>query len=114
MLISKRLELEQKVNAAGKNALDKAALDLLSKAVKLAPLDEGDLRRSGNVNPAKVSGDLIEASTGFATPYAVTMHEDLSYTPQEPETGPKYLEQPAKDNAKTYLEFIERELKAIK
>ena len=114
-LISRRVEADALVTAAAKSALDKSALDLLSKAVVLAPLDEGDLRRSGNVNPAEVSGNTIEAFVGFATEYAVRMHEDLSYTPQEPGTGPKYLEQPARDNERRYQDFIRDEIaKALK
>ena len=114
-LISRRLEAEALTMGAAKSALDKSALDLLSKAVQLAPLDEGDLRRSGNVNPAEVNGNTIEATVGFATEYAVKMHEDLSYTPQEPGTGPKYLEQPARENERRYLDFIQEQIaKALK
>jgi hypothetical protein len=103
-LISRRREVSQNLERASTKALNDAALDLLSKSVPLAPLDEGDLRRSGNVELATTN--TLEARVGYATEYAVKMHEDLSYTPQEPGTGPKYLEQPARDNEKRYLDFI--------
>jgi hypothetical protein len=97
------------VREAASKALNDAAFDLLSKSKKLAPLDEGDLRASGNTIPS--TPQSLEAVVGFDTPYAVRMHEDLTYTPQEPGTGPKYLENPANQNAKKYRQHIQSELR---
>jgi hypothetical protein len=114
-LISRRREVSRNIERAGKKALNDAALDLLSKSVPLAPLDEGDLRRSGNVEPASVKGDVIEARVGYATEYAVVQHEDLSLNHPEPGTQAKFLEQPARQNERRYQSFIADALrKAVK
>jgi hypothetical protein len=81
----------------------------LSKSKKLAPLDEGDLRASGNTIPSNPQS--LEALVGFDTPYALRMHEDLTYNPQEPGTGPKYLENPARANQKKYIDHIANEMR---
>jgi hypothetical protein len=105
-VISRRVAVQQKVRAAMKQAINDSLFDLQSKSVPLAPLDEGDLRASANVNPAKEVGSNIEGTMGYDTPYAVRMHEDLTYTPSEPGTGPKFLENPANENKEAYKKHI--------
>jgi len=47
------------------------------------------------------------APTGYVD-YAIVMHEDLSYTPKTPGTGPKYLEKTVKKYEQSLLtDFIE-------
>jgi hypothetical protein len=99
------------VRDAASRAINDSALDLMSKSKKLAPLDEGDLRASGNTIPS--TPQTLEALVGFDTPYAVRMHEDLTYTPQETGTGPKYLEAPARANQKKYIDHIANEMRQV-
>jgi hypothetical protein len=110
-LVSRRREVSQAVERAGIRAINDAAQDLLSKSLPLAPLDEGDLRRSGNVEGATVKGDVIEAQVGYATEYAVVQHEDLSLNHPEPGTSAKFLEKPARENEGLYQRFIADALK---
>lgn len=69
--------------AAGVNA---ALQYLKSRAVPLAPLDQGPLRESATIQPATaervmVGGgvDSVEGALIFDTPYAARQHEELSY-----------------------------------
>lgn len=110
-LVSHKLKANKLVDDAAKKAVMDTLLDLQAKSVQLAPLDEGDLRRSANVRPPVVEGNKISGSLGYATPYAVRMHEDLDYTPQESGTGPKYLENPATENAAKYKKHIKDSVK---
>jgi hypothetical protein len=92
--------------------LNMQAEDLLGDAVDLAPLaeDGGGLRESGSVDPAKATGDNIEAKTGFNTEYALRMHEDF-YNPTTPGTGRKYLEKPTNQNKEKYNEHMFQSVK---
>jgi hypothetical protein len=108
--------VQQKVRGAMKKGINDCLFDLQSKSVPLAPLapapEGGDLRASANVNPAQESGSNIEGTIGYDTPYAVRMHEDLTYTPSKPGTGPKYLEAPANENKEVYKKLIRDSVKA--
>ncbi|WP_405659732.1 hypothetical protein [Streptomyces sp. RK9] len=63
---------------------------VLAEARKLVPLDEGTLERSGTVS---VDEQDLTAAVAFDTPYAVRMHEELSYR-HAPGRSAKYLEGP--------------------
>lgn len=68
-------------------ALKKAAQEALREARKLAPVDDGELRKSGRVNV-----DDLTVQVSFTGPYAVLQHENLDY--QHPSGGQaKFLEQ---------------------
>lgn len=79
--------------------------DLLNLSQNLAPLDEGFLRGSGSVDPARQQGNEVTGKVGYNTEYALRMHEDF-YTPQVEGTGRKYLENPTYQNAQKYAEHI--------
>jgi hypothetical protein len=85
---------------AAMNQIEKAATDLQGKAQMLAPVDMGDLRGSAFT---EVQG--MEATVGFAEPYALKQHETIGY--RHPRGGQaKYLEQPYKENLKKYVNSI--------
>jgi len=95
----------KRIDYTGGKALNLVALDLLGKAVELAPLDLGDLRGSGSV---KIENNI--ASVGFEEPYAVKQHEHLEY--EHPKGGQaKYLEQPFRENYDKYINQIAEEIK---
>lgn len=67
-----------------------AVEDLLGRAQRDAPVDEGTLRGSG-VASVEVQGDEVIGKVTFGLPYARRQHEDQSY--QHPKGGKaKYLE----------------------
>lgn len=81
-------------------SLQDIGLDLLGKAVDLAPIDKGDLRGSGS---AQFEDDAV--TVGFSEPYAISQHEHLEY--EHPKGGQaKYLEQPFRENADKYINYI--------
>lgn len=69
---------------------------VLGEAQRLAPLDEGTLRGSGQVTEDVHAGG-VDITISFSTPYAARQHEELDY--QHPKGGQaKYLEEPFKRN----------------
>lgn len=82
--------------AAATRAIEAWAQHVLGEAQRGAPVEEGTLRASGNV-------EVFEAGSGatvvisFRTPYAARQHEELGYS--HPKGGhAKYLETPFKQN----------------
>lgn len=102
--------LEAKMQRRIAKAINDAANDLLKEAISRTPIDTGDLRKSGNINSAS-SGDLV-ASVGFATPYALRLHESANYTARQSGTGPKYLQNPYNENRARYEKDIAEAVKA--
>lgn len=114
-------------------AMADVTLDLLSRAVQLAPVDTGDLRRSGsasingvevakgskdgNANVLKsapeTNADEVWGEVGFSVEYAYVQHEDLSLN--HPNGGQaKYLEKPFVTNTEKYIKHLENSVdKAI-
>lgn len=82
----------------------RAAEHLRTRAVRQAPVDEGDLRRSASA--VNLSGlGTIQAAVTFNRPYAVRQHEELGY--RHPKGGKaKYLEDPMNSEAATMLKII--------
>jgi len=125
--INKALENSGK---AGQKALTDVMFDAAGKMIDRTPLDMGDLRKSckvtlnnhdigqGTVSGIVKTGEAgysalsnnIEGEISFNTPYAVKMHEDLSYNPQTPGTGPKYAESVINENGSKYIEYINKKV----
>lgn len=99
------LDSSKKIDEVAEQVLNVISEDILNQSVKLAPLDEGGLRESGSVTPAKKEGNEIAAYVGYSKEYALKMHEDV-YTPSTPGTGRKYLEKPIKQNAQKYADYF--------
>lgn len=94
----------QQLAAGIDNATDRALADsanhLLGEAVRLAPVDTGDLRGSGNVAPIQGGYEVR-----FTQRYAAVQHERLDY--HHPRGGQaKYLEQPLEANRQRYLQHL--------
>lgn len=78
----------------------KAGHDLLGRAQRDAPLDEGTLRGSGTVEIVETPAG-VDVTVAFATPYAARQHEEVSW--QHPKGGKaKYLEDALKEQASRY------------
>lgn len=129
--------LHRQVVTAGTRAMIENAEDLVGRAQRDAPVDEGTLRASGTTEvyvggklvarggaeeatgaqtmiPEAVGGrDSIVAVVGFNTPYALEQHERLDYN--HPKGGKaKYLEDNLKEQADRYSEnFSDRVREAL-
>ena len=72
------------------DAIRIAAEDLLGRAVRDAPVDEGTLRASGAAT-VETHGSDVEGRVTFGTPYARAQHEGTNFV--HPKGGQaKYLE----------------------
>lgn len=91
-------------------AMAKAALkgvnDVASEILRLSerevPHDIGLLQASGHVEPSKSD----EVTVGYNKVYAARLHEHPEYMFQKGRKG-KYLEDPIKNNTRTFIKFIE-------
>lgn len=78
--------------------------DLVGAAQQLAPVDEGTLRGSGDVDIA-VTDDAVIGTVSFNTIYAARQHEELDW--RHPKGGQaKYLEGPLLDRLPRYEAII--------
>lgn len=79
-----------------------AAEHLLQVSSELAPHEEGDLERSGEVSKDE---SLDTVAVTYDRPYAVRQHEELTWRHDAGKQA-KYLEQPMTDEADTMLALI--------
>lgn len=85
----------------GLEALRVIADDLQGEAARRAPVEEGTLRGSGEVEIRELPGRRAEAIVSFSTPYAARQHEETSWA--HPRGGQaKYLEGPLLERAGRY------------
>ena len=85
--------------------LKKAASAVMSEARERAPLDTGDLRRSGTITDPVIEGDAVSVEFGFYAPYAATQHEHSEFV--HPLGGEsKYLENAIINNQDQILRLI--------
>lgn len=74
--------------------------DLLGRAQRQVPRDEGTLEASGTAEVHR-EGDTVVGRVTFGTPYARVQHEELDF--EHPKGGnAKYLEGPLKETAPRY------------
>lgn len=102
---------------AAEEAVRRVGEDLLGEAQRLAPVEEGTLRGSGELeveNTAALSpraGSEIVATVSFNTVYAARQHEETEWN--HPKGGQaKYLEAPLHDRAGRYEHIIGLAMKA--
>lgn len=71
---------------------------LLERANQTVPFEEGDLASTGHVDTDPSSGELVEGSVSYDSPYAVRLHENPDYDFQGSGRG-KWLELTAQESA---------------
>lgn len=90
----------KKRRAATIIALTAIGEDLLGRAQREAPVEEGTLRASGK-SEVKETHNGIELEVTFSTVYAARQHEEVTW--KHPKGGKaKYLEDPLKEMAARY------------
>lgn len=103
-------QIRRRVRVAAEGAVRRAAEDLLGKAQRLAPVEEGTLRGSGDVE-VDASGSTIVATVAFNAVYAARQHEETGW--EHPKGGQaKYLEQPLREDAARYDRVIATAMEA--
>lgn len=108
--VSVNLNIPEAINASGQGAatgLTKGAERLRALSVPLTPMDRGDLRSMTAVTPASVGN--LESKVSNSLPYAVRQHEELGYRHEAGQA--KYLEQPARENAREIGAIIGAEIR---
>lgn len=93
---------------AAERALRIVADDLLGRAQRIAPKEEGTLEASGHTEPdigVRRTRDGGEIVVAFAAPYAAVQHENLTYRHDEGRQA-KYLEGPLKEMEPRYTAAI--------
>jgi hypothetical protein len=94
-----------------KLSLNDSLVDLKAKTYPLVPIDTTDLRESGRIVTQNTFdtfvSELFYSATNKGYNYSVIQHETLWFN--HPRGGQaKYLEQPFKENEKTYMGNIEK------
>lgn len=90
------------LNGTNLEGLELGAEHLLQVSSDRAPLEEGDLARSGT---ATSDPQELAAAVAFDRPYAVRQHEELTWRHDQGRTA-KYLEDPMNEEQETLLELI--------
>ncbi|MDJ0027475.1 hypothetical protein QM583_10260 [Gordonia alkanivorans] len=93
------------IEEAVERGLQTGADLLLDESNRLAPIETGDLIRSGNTGV-----DSEEAAVGYNTPYAIRQHEDLSYRHDSGREA-KFLEKALHRNADRIIDAIADEIR---
>lgn len=96
----------RKMKAAARRAVEASCEDLLGRAQREAPVEEGTLRGSGSVEiRSNPDGTGVSGEVSFDTVYAARQHEEVTWT--HPKGGKaKYLEDPLKAMAPRYAAAI--------
>lgn len=97
-------EILAKLRGASMEGLELAAEHLLQVSGDLAPHEEGDLQRSGEVSKDEAQQAV---AVSYDRPYAVRQHEDLTLRHDEGRRA-KYLEEPMGTEQETMLALIAR------
>jgi hypothetical protein len=97
-------EIAAELAAASFEGLQLAAEHLLQVSSQLAPHEEGDLARSGDVSSDEATGTV---AVSYDRPYAVRQHEDLTYRHDDGKKA-KYLEDPLHEEIDTMIALAAR------
>lgn len=96
-------------HAAAERAVTKIGEHVLGAAQRLAPVEEGTLRASGDLEVSRTV-DAYTAEVSFNEVYAARQHEELGW--RHPLGGQaKYLEQPVREAAPLLERALELELR---
>lgn len=94
-------EARRRFRAAAEAAVRAVGEDLLGEAQRRAPVEEGTLRASGELEIKHLPGDLIVAEVSFNTVYAARQHEETGW--RHPKGGQsKYLESVIQERGARY------------
>jgi len=88
---------------------------IMTRAKKLAPVDEGTLQGSGTVRQPRVTGIRVTVEMGFggaALKYAMVQHERLDYKHTSGQA--KFLEQPVNEAVSGFAARIGKSLDLFK
>lgn len=97
-------DARKRLRAALREAMQVIGEDLLGEAQRRAPIEEGTLRASGELE-IKERPDRIEAVVSFNTVYAARQHEETEWV--HPLGGEaKYLERPLLENSGRYNRIL--------
>jgi hypothetical protein len=119
-----------RVQLAARNGVQDSVDDLKRIAVDIAPIDSGDLRRSGHAtvrqNTREIIGEVgfraVDNSGGHPFNYAVWIHEGSYNLGHQSAAAPgtdgydvgnKYLERPLKGEANKYMRWIAQEIQDV-
>jgi hypothetical protein len=95
-------EILAKLRDAEMDGLELAAEHLLQVSSSLAPHEEGDLERSGEVS---TDAGQHAVAVSYDRPYAVRQHEEMTWRHDAGRTA-KYLERPMHEEQDTMLALI--------
>lgn len=102
-------EARRRWRAAAERAVTRVGERILGEAQREAPIEEGTLRASGELDVESAPGEVV-AVVSFNEVYAARQHEELGYN--HPLGGnAKYLEGPVKRNGAALGAALFRELK---
>ena len=95
-------EIAAAMSAASMDGLELAAEHLLQVSSQLAPLEEGDLARSGAVS---TDPTRHTAAVSYDRPYAIRQHEEMTWRHDAGKQA-KYLEEPMVTEQDTMLALL--------
>lgn len=95
------LAAKRRVDDAGRKGLYAAGEHVLGVSNRQAPIEEGDLIRSGGVS----QDDAGQTAISYDTPYAVRQHEDMSLK-HDAGRNAKFLEKALASEAPKITELI--------
>ncbi|MBG0560725.1 hypothetical protein [Actinoplanes aureus] len=95
-------EIKAAMRGASMDGLELAAEHLLQVSTQLAPHEEGDLARSGEVS---TDDSRQQAAVSYDRLYAVRQHEELTWHHDDGKQA-KYLEEPMSSERATMLQLL--------
>lgn len=98
------------MNEALTSGIKDACEYILQETNKIAPINEGTLIRSGNIDVE--STPKPKGSIYYDTPYAIRLHENPQYNFQNNREG-KYLENTIKNEKNAVQNFLKRKLEGV-
>jgi hypothetical protein len=104
-LKSMQQEVRPRLAAAGLQACNRFANHVISEAVRICPIETGNLRASAHVQPPENDNGLISQRIGFNAAYALPVHERLDLH-HAPPTQAKFLETAMRANAGRFAPYV--------
>jgi hypothetical protein len=102
-------EAKRRFRAAAEAAVRAVGEDLLGEAQRRAPVEEGTLRASGDLEVKHLPGNLIVAEVSFNEVYAARQHEELGY--EHPKGGQaRYLQSVIQERGARYAGIFAKAL----